>query len=100
MIRKKDGTVRVVQDFRGLNAALEFQSGALGILMHIIDEAEESTCFSCIDLAPGFLRLEIHDDSEQLTALRNEDRKLREYIQCGFGLKTVVSAFTNCVGGN
>ena len=37
-VRKKDETVRVVQDFRGLNALLKAQSGGLGDLLTIYDE--------------------------------------------------------------
>ena len=61
-VRKKDGTVRVVQDFRGANALLKSQSGGLGDLQHIMDEIEGSKYFSIIDLASGFLQLEIHED--------------------------------------
>ena len=41
-VRKKDGTVRVVQDFQGLNALLKAQSGGLGDLLT-----------SCVLLVPG-----------------------------------------------
>ena len=35
-VRQKDGTVRVGQDFRGINALLKSQSGGLGDLQHIM----------------------------------------------------------------
>ena len=47
----------------------------------------------------GFLQLEIHEDDQHLTAFRDADEKLYEYVRCGFGLKTVPSAFANYVGG-
>ena len=94
----QDGTVRVVQDFRGINALLKSQSGGLGDLQHIMDEMEGSKYFSSIDLASGFLQPEIHEDDRHLTAFRDADWKLYEYVRCGFGLKTVRSAFANYVG--
>ena len=64
-----------------------------------MDEMEGSKYFSSIDLASGFLQLEIHEDDRHLTAFRDADGKLYEYVRCGFGLKTVPSAFANYVGG-
>ena len=41
-VRKKDGIVRVVQDFRGLNALLKARSGGLGDLLYIYGEIDQS----------------------------------------------------------
>ena len=98
-LREKDGTVRAVHDFRGINALFKSQSGGLGDLQHIMDEMEGSKYFSSIDLASGFLQLEIHEDDRHLTAFRDADGKLYEYVRCGFGVKTVPSLFANYVGG-
>ena len=98
-VRKKDGTVRVVQDFRGANSLFKSQIKRLRDLQHIMDEMEGSKYFSSIDLASGFLQLEIHEDDRHLTAFQNADGNLYEYIRCGFGLKTAPSAFANYVGG-
>lgn len=68
MVHKKDGTVRVVQHFHGINAFLKSQSGGLSDLIHILDDMEGATCFSCIDLASGFLQLKIHKEDRHLTA--------------------------------
>ena len=62
-------------------------------------EMEGSKYFSSIDLASGFLQLEIHEDDRHLTAVGDADGKLYEYVRCGFGLKTVPPAFTTYVIG-
>ena len=98
-VRKKDGTVRVVSDFRGLKALLKAQSGGLGHLLTIYDKMDQSAYFSCLDLASGFLQLTIHEPDRHLTAFRDAEGILWEYVRCGFDLKTVPSAFTNYVGG-
>ena len=50
-MRKKDGTIRVVQDFRGHNALLKAQSGGLGEFLTIYNEIDQSVYFSYLDLA-------------------------------------------------
>ena len=74
-------TVRVVQDFRVLNALLKAQSGGLGDLLTIYDEMGQSAYFSCLDLASGFLQLTIHDADGHLTAFCDVGGKF-----CGRGV--------------
>ena len=93
-----DGTVRVVQDFRGLNAFLKRQSGELGDLSTIFDEKGRSHCFTCLDLASGFLQFTIRESDHHLTAFCDAEGRLWEYVRCGFGLKMVPSAFASSVG--
>jgi len=71
-----DGTVRVVQDFQGLNTLPESENGELGDLMHIMDEMEGFTCFSSIDVATWFLQLEMYEEDGHLTAFRDIYGKL------------------------
>ena len=80
IVRKKDGTVRVVQDFRGLNALLKGQSGGLGKLPTIFDEMDGSNCFTCLDLAIVFLQLTIRESGRPLTAFHDAEGKLWEYV--------------------
>ena len=76
------------------------QSGGLGDLLTVYDEMDQSAYFSCLDLASGFLQLTIHEVDRHLTAFRDAEGKLREYVRCGFGLRRVPSAFANYVGGS
>ena len=97
-MRKTDGTVRVVQEIRYLNVLLKAQSGGLEDLLTIYDEMDQSEYFSCLDPASGFLQLTIYEADRYLTAFRDAEGKLWEYVRCGFGLKTVPSSFfANCV---
>ena len=99
-VRKTDGTVRVVQYFRGLNALLKVRSGGLWDLLTIYDEIDQPAYFSCLDLVSGSLQLTIHEKDRCLTAFRDAEGKLWEYVRCDFGLKTAPSAFANYVGGS
>ena len=98
-VRKKDGTIGVVQDFRGLNALFKAQSGGLGDLLAIYDEMDQSAYFSCLDLASELLQLMFDDADKYLTEFRDVEGKLWEYVRCGFRVKTVPSPFANYVGG-
>ena len=60
----------------------------------------QSVYFSCLNLASGFLQLTTHEADRYLTAFRDTEGKLWEYVRCGSGLKTVASAFANYVGGS
>ena len=75
-VRKKDGTIRVVQDFRGLNSLLKAQSGGLGDLLTIYDEMDQSAYFSRLHLASGVPQLTIHEADMHLTAFRDAEGKL------------------------
>ena len=97
---EKDGTVRVVQDFRRLNALLKSQSGGLGDLLTIYDGMDQSAYFSCLDLALGFIQLTTHEADRYLTAFSDTEGKLWEDVRCDCGLKTVPSDFANYVGGS
>ena len=74
-VRKKDGTVRVVQDFRALNALLKEQSRGLGNLPTIFDEMSGSNDFTCSDLASGFLQITIRESDRHLTAFHDAEGK-------------------------
>ena len=56
--------------------------------------------FTCLDLTSGFLQVAIHEADRQLPAFHDAEGKLWEYVRCGFGLKTVPSAFVNYVSGS
>lgn len=51
VVRKKDGTARVCQDFRRLNAKLKSDSDGLGDIQSIFDDMDGASCYTSIDLA-------------------------------------------------
>ena len=57
VVAKMDGTVRVCQDYRGLNVLLEFNIGGLTDIARIFDNMKGATCFTSIDLTSGFTQL-------------------------------------------
>ena len=97
-VAKKDGTVRARQDYRGLNALLESNSGGLGYIARIFDNVKGATCFMSIDLASGFTQLQVAEEDKHTTAFRDAHGGLWEFNRCGFERKTLPSGFAAYVG--
>ena len=57
---------------------------------------DQSTYFT-LDLASGFLHLTIHEADRHLTAFRDVEGKLWEYVRCDLDLKPVPLALANYV---
>ena len=54
-VRKKDESVREVQNIRGLDALPNALNGRIGNLLTIYDEMDQLAYFSCLDLTSGFV---------------------------------------------
>ena len=65
-MRKKDGAVRVGQDFQGLNSLFTLKGSGLVDFLTIVNEMGELTCFIFLNLALGFLRLKLHEADRHL----------------------------------
>ena len=98
LVRKKDGTVRMCQDYRKLNERLVSNSGGLGDITTIHSQMANSGCITSIDLASGFNQIIIAPHDRQKTAFRDAHGELWEMVRCGFGLKTLPAAFAARVG--
>ncbi|CAN0524129.1 unnamed protein product, partial [Scytosiphon promiscuus] len=59
VVMQTDGTARVCQDWRGLNALLEPISERLGGIDSIGEERRDSNCFTPIDQPSECIHLEI-----------------------------------------
>lgn len=98
LVRKKDGTVRMCQDFRQLNARMISNSGGLGDITTIHAQMGKSGCITSIDLASGFNQVLLAPKDRFKTAFRDAHGELWELVRCGFGLKTLPAAFAQRVG--
>lgn len=63
-VTKKNGTLRLCQDCRKLNMLMKTDSGGLGDSQSIFDRLHGSTFFTTIDLASGFLEIEIAEQEK------------------------------------
>jgi transposase InsO family protein len=95
-VRKKDGSLRLCVDFRGLNAVTESNRAALPIIKDMIQRTLGSRVFSKIDLKSAFNLIRIHEGHEHLTAFRTKYGHF-EYLVMPFGLKNAPGHFQSFV---
>jgi hypothetical protein len=67
---KKDGSLRLYVDYRGLNAITVKNRYLLPLISEIIDQVQEACYFSKIDLKNAYYRLRIKVDDKWKTAFR------------------------------
>ena len=68
LVPKKDGSFRLVVDYRGLNKQIEKTCWPLPRISDVIDSLEGNMFFSSIDLTSGYFQMALKDDSQNLTA--------------------------------
>jgi len=70
IVRKKDGTARVVVDYRALNEMTIKNKYPLPLMDELFDRVVNAKVFSKLDLRSGFHQIRIHDDDVEKTAFR------------------------------
>ena len=68
LVKKKDGTFRLVVDYRGLNKQIEKTSWPLPRINDVIDSLDGNIYFSNIDLTSGYSQMALEEESQNLTA--------------------------------
>ena len=66
LVPKKDGTYRVVVDYRGLNKQIEKTCWLLPRINQVMDSLEGNMYFSNIDLLSGYFQMALEEESQQL----------------------------------
>ena len=101
-VKKKDGSLRLCVDYRGLNRVTVSDRTALPIIQDMIRRTVGCKFFSKIDLKSAFNLIRIANGSEYLTAFRTKYGHF-EYNVMPFGLKNapgIFQAFINHVFGD
>ena len=70
IVRKKDGTARVVIDFRGLNDITVKNKYPLPLMDELFDRVVNAKVFSKLDLRTGFHQIRVHEEDVAKTAFR------------------------------
>ncbi|CAM9861893.1 unnamed protein product, partial [Sphacelaria rigidula] len=96
-VRKKGGSLRLCQDYHGLNKPLESYSGGLGDMQTMYSGLAGSKYSTSVDLASGFSQLDVAKEDRHLTAVRDARGHLWQYQRCGFGLKVLPATFHRTV---
>lgn len=88
-VRKKEGTLRLCQDYRRLNYLRELDSGGLGDMQRIFGGLKGIKYFTSINLASGFFHLSIQEGDRHLTAFCDARGHIWQYKRCRFGFKVL-----------
>jgi hypothetical protein len=88
LVKKKDGTFRVVQDFRALNANCYVDKYTMQDVTECINEIgrSNSVIFSTLNLTSGFWQMLLHPKSRQFTAFTLPGLGQFEWITSSMGL--------------
>ena len=91
-VKKKDGTMRMCVDFRGLNANTRVDRYPIPRIDDLMDRLNGAKVFSAIDLRAGYHQMRIHDAHTHYTAFVSR-WGLYEYTVLPFGLVNAPSGF-------
>jgi hypothetical protein len=91
-VKKKNGSLRLCVDYRGLNKVTIKNRYPLPLSGDLMDQLSEAKIFSKIDLRAGYHNVRIADGHEWKTAFRTRYGSY-EYLVMPFGLTNAPSAF-------
>lgn len=94
--RKKDGGVRVCVNLSNVNQALVPQRYPLPTMEELTEQIAGSTVFSKLDLAWGYLQLELAEECRYISAFVTHDGVF-QFRSLPFGLATGPSAFQQVI---
>jgi hypothetical protein len=99
LVQKKDGTHRVVQDFRSLNANTYVDKYSMKDVQECISEIGRagSTIFTTLDLTSGFWQMALDPKSRPYTAFTVPGMGQFEWKVVSMGLASAPSAFQRLV---
>ena len=92
LVEKKDGTLRLCIDYRGLNAVTRSESFPIPRIDDLLDQLGKSHYFSTLDLASGFWQIKVHEQSRDKTAFVTH-QGLFEFRVMPFGLTNAPFVF-------
>ncbi|GAB7332949.1 hypothetical protein MBLNU13_g04654t1 [Cladosporium sp. NU13] len=91
-VPKKDGSLRLCVDYRGLNTITKKNRHPLPLISETLDRLGRATVFSALDLKDAYHRIPIKRGDEWKTAFRTQYRHF-EYNVMPFGLTNAPATF-------
>ena len=94
LVEKKDGSLRMVVDYRGLNEVTIKNKYPLPMINDLFDQLQGAKVFSTIDLRSGYHQLKIQEQDIPKTTFTTR-YGLYEYTVMSFGLTNAPAYFMN-----
>jgi len=95
-VREKDGTLRLVIDYRELNEMTICNSYPLPLISELLDRVKDAIVFTKLDLKSAYNLVRIKEGSEYKTAFRTRYRHF-EFLVMHFGLKNAPATFQHFI---
>ena len=95
-LAKKDGTLRMCVDYRGLNNVTVHNKYPLPRIDEMLDRLQGAKVFSSLDLASGYPQLGLQESDVPKTAFCTPDG-LVEFLVMPFGLTNASAVFLNAM---
>lgn len=92
-IRKPDGSMRAVVDYRQLNSQSSSDGVKLPLLSDCLQAMANKQYYSKLDLADGYFQVPMHSDSIERTAFTTGDGRQFEWLVMPMGLKGAPNHF-------
>ena len=93
LVRKKDGSFRLVIDYRALNSVTKDENWPLPNINDIFDSLKGNTYFSSLDLKSGYFQCAIRESDQCKTAFEANGKKY-EFTRVPMGLKSSPVTFS------
>lgn len=97
-VPKRDGSLRLCVDYRGLNKVTVKNRYALPLISEILNRVQGAKFFSKIDLKDAYYRVRIREGDKWKTAFRTRYGHF-EYLVMPFGLTNAPATFQNYIHG-
>ncbi len=93
VIPKKDGTRRLVIDYRNVNTVIINEVWPMPRIEDILDRMSGSKIFSVLDLTAGYYQIEMDNESRKITAFSTSSAHYH-FKRMPFGLKCAPAEFS------
>jgi hypothetical protein len=93
LIPKKDGSYRMIIDYRGINEITETTNFPIPNTLDIFDRLSGSEFFTTLDLKSGYWQVAMEEQSRKYTAFSTPDGHY-EFTKLPFGLKNAPAEFS------
>ena len=92
VVGKKDGTIRMCVDYRGLNEITKKESFPMPNVDHLLDSLAGSKYFSSLDLGQAYYQVALQKESQEKTAFSTKEGQFC-FNRLPFGLATAPATF-------